>query len=178
MLGTYFAATLDLATALEPLFRMLISILLLLSAYGLARFGWSYWRETRRREALLRLGIEGVDGLTGRDFERLVTAVFSKRGYGVEMTPYVGDWGADVVVSKDGKRTVIQAKRHKGRVGVRAVQEVLGAKGKYKADEMLVVTNSTYTKHAIELARANGVELWARDDLVNELERLAQWKEK
>lgn len=61
----------------------------------------------------------------------------------------------------------MQCKRYKGKVGISAVQEVLGAKGYYKADKAMVITNSYFTPNAIKLANANDVELWDRNDLIN-----------
>lgn len=49
------------------------------------------------------------------------------------------------------------------------MQEAVAAKGKYGCTEAMVVTNSFYTKAAIELAKANKVELWNRDHLVKAL---------
>ena len=54
-------------------------------------------------------------------------------------------------------------------MGIKAVQEAVAAKGKYGCSEAMVVINSFYTKAAIELAKANRVELWNRDHLVKAL---------
>lgn len=67
--------------------------------------------------------------------------------------------GADVIAYKDNLKYVIQVKFYNNPVGNKAVQEVVGAIGMYKADKGVVVTNSTFTKSAIELANANEVEL-------------------
>lgn len=63
-------------------------------------------------------------------------------------------------------KTVIQAKRYVKAVGIKAVQEAVAAKGMYGCTEAMVVTNSTYTRAARELARANRVALWERKRLV------------
>lgn len=54
-------------------------------------------------------------------------------------------------------------------MGVKAIQEAVAAKGYYDCQEAMVVTNSVYGKQAMELARANGVKLWDRNDLVKAL---------
>lgn len=74
-----------------------------------------------------------------------------------------------LLLKKDGIRTVVQAKRYKGKVGVKAIQEVIGAKGYYNCDRAMVITNSYFTRQAKELADKNGVELWNRIDLANNL---------
>ena len=43
----------------------------------------------------------------------LLEVLFGKLGYRVENTRYAGDYGEDLVIAKDGIRTVVQAKRYK-----------------------------------------------------------------
>lgn len=114
-------------------------------------------------------GIHDIDKMDGKTFEEYLGALFSRQGYAVEVTPYRGDWGADLVLVKGRVRTVVQAKRYKKSVGVRAVQEAVAAKAKYKCSEAMVVTNSTFTRQAVELARANKVTLVDREQLVSQL---------
>ena len=118
---------------------------------------------------LSQSGINDIDKMDGKTFEKYLEVLFKKLGYRVERTRYVGDYGADLVVWKNGIKTVIQAKRYKNKVGVKAIQEAVAAKGYYQCDEAMVVTNSFYTKQAEKLAQANEVKLWNRDDLVREL---------
>lgn len=73
--------------------------------------------------------------------------------------------GADVVAYKDNEKYVIQVKFYNNPVGNKAVQEVVGAIGMYKADKGIVVTNSTFTPSAVELANANNVELVDREKI-------------
>lgn len=89
-------------------------------------------------------------------------------------TPYQGDYGADLVVRKDGFHSVVQAKRYNRSVGVKAIQEAVAAKEYYQCNQAMVVTNSYYSQQAKKLASANNVELWDRDKLVTLLLSLAQ----
>jgi len=143
--------------------------LLLLGAIKLLPDAIALVVRRHQNKKLALLGIEDIDRLGGRDFERLLTQVFWERGAKVVLTPRCNDWGADLVIEKEGIRTVVQAKRWRGRVGVKAVQEVVASKAVYKAERAMVVTNSTFTKAAIELARKNEVELWGRDELIERL---------
>ena len=54
---------------------------------------------------------------------------------------------------------VAQAKFYMGKVGNGAIQEVNAAVKYYSADRGMVVTNSTFTKAAIDLADSNNIEL-------------------
>ena len=131
----------------------------------LARAAW--W--VRGQIRLHRSGIDEIDGMKGPLFEQYLDWLFWQLGYSVERTGSQGDYGADLVVSKGGVRTVIQAKRWKRNVGIGAVQEAVASAGHYKCQRSMVVTNSFFTKSAIELARDNKVELWDRNRLVSEL---------
>ncbi len=63
----------------------------------------------------------------------------------VKTTPKSGDFGADLVLSKDGVDTVVQAKRWNMVVGIEAVQQIVAAKQYYGARNAMVITNSEYT---------------------------------
>ena len=63
----------------------------------------------------------------------------------------------------------IQAKCNEGTVGNHAIMEVVAGTKFYNAEQSMVITNSTFTKSAIELAKANGVILWDRQVLIEKL---------
>ena len=46
------------------------------------------------------------------DFEDFIAQLFKDNGYDVEGTNYSGDYGADVITSKNGIKTAIQVKRY------------------------------------------------------------------
>lgn len=110
--------------------------------------------------------IHNVDVMTGIEFEDYLCHIFRKQGYQVKTTPVTNDYGADLVLRKDGQVTVVQAKRYSGKVGVKAVQEVNTAMPYYRAGKAIVVTNNYFTPNAVNLARANGVQLIDRRQLV------------
>ena len=138
---------------------------LILGVMALIKFTYILWEKSR----LSKSGILEIDYMDGITFEKYLEALFEKLGYRVERTQYVGDYGADLITTKNGVKTVIQAKRYKQKVGIKAIQEAVAAKGKYGCSEAMAVTNSFYTKAAIELAKANRVKLWDRNDLVKAL---------
>ena len=141
-------------------------VLALVIRYGLPRLF-----AHQKKKHLAASGIADIDTMDGKTFEEYLEVLFAKLGYKVERTRYVGDYGADLITQKDGVKTVIQAKRYGKAVGIKAVQEAVAAKGMYGCTEAMVVTNSTFTQAAKELARANRVTLWDRDRLVETLLR-------
>lgn len=119
-----------------------------------------------QREKLKRSGILQVDEMNGRDFENYLGHLFRSQGYKVEVTSESGDYGADLVLEKDGTKIVIQAKRYAKNVSIKAVQEVQASIAHYRAHQGWVVTNSKFTDAAIRLARSNNIRLVARNELV------------
>lgn len=154
-----------LLLALMKGFFTLWPMWLVLGFFYALKLGFKLWEKHR----LFKSGINDIDHMDGLTFEKYLEVLFEKLGYRVERTQYVGDYGADLITTKDGIRTVIQAKRYKNTVGIKAIQEAVAAKGKYKCSKAMAVTNSFYTKQAIELAWANNVELWNRDHLIKAL---------
>jgi len=157
--------TKDILLAFVKGFFTMWQLWLFLGILALIKLVYLLWNKNR----LVKSGIYEIDQMDGLTFEKYLEALFEKLGYRVERTQYFGDYGADFVTSKDGIKTVIQAKRYKKKVGIKAVQEAVAAKGKYGCPEAMVITNSFYSKAAIELAKANKVELWNRNHLAKAL---------
>lgn len=110
-----------------------------------------------------------IDHMSGEDFEKYLEILFKKKGYQVERTAYVGDYGVDLVVQHGFQTYAVQAKRYRNKVGVKAVQEVVAGMGYYDCHESMVVTNSYFTPQAIQLAEKNGVILWDRTELLRQI---------
>ena len=121
------------------------------------------------QQKLAKSGIADIDKMDGKTFEKYLKVFFEKLGYKVERTKYIGDYGADLVATNNAVKTVIQAKRYKSKVGIKAVQEAVASKGYYKCDRAMVVTNNYFTNQARNLASRNKVELWDRKILVKKL---------
>lgn len=131
-----------------------------------------------RKRKLRRSGIDSIDKMSGEQFEKYLKLFFEEQGYKVKLTPVTADYGCDLLLKKNGETITVQAKRYTDKVGIKAVQEVIGSIKHYKADRAMVLTNSYFTQNAIELARSNEVELWDRNDLINRILYIAQKKSK
>ena len=123
-------------------------------------------KEEEEKKRLLDSGIREVDEMTGKEFENFLYVNFIKFGYSVTLTQDSQDYGADLILYKDGSKTVVQAKRSKNPVGIKAVQEVVGAVRHYKGNKGKVITNNRFTENAYNLAKSNEVELWDRKKLI------------
>jgi restriction system protein len=136
-----------------------------LSKEGLMRFGLlamhlvQVFMERHAAMSAQRGPRQNLADMTGPEFETFVARLPEHLGYSVRGTPATGDQGADLLVERLGRLTVVQVKRYAGTVGNGAVQEVVAARAFYQAEEGWVVTNSTFTPAARELAQAAGVHL-------------------
>lgn len=107
---------------------------------------------------------EEIDTMSGTEFEDFMAEILHRSGVEVlELTKASGDFGADIIVLHEGERTAVQCKRYSRPIGVKAVQEAVSAKDYYKCTKAAVITNSTFTRQAAELAAESGVILWDRD---------------
>lgn len=124
-------------------------------------------KQREYEQKLLQSGIYQVDSMRGTTFEDYLAAILKAKGYRVQQTPASGDYGADLVLSANGIKIAVQAKRYSDKVGIKAVQEISSAKNYYGVDECWVITNNYFTAPAINLAYSNDVKLIDRDKLVD-----------
>lgn len=100
-----------------------------------------------------------INNMTGIEFEEYVRKLYIHMKYEVISTKASNDQGTDLIATKDGKKTSIQVKRYKKSVGNKAVQETIAGAKFHGCDKTAVVTNSTFTKSAKELAKKSDTEL-------------------
>ncbi len=127
---------------------------------------YKVYLQMKVKKRYLKSGIQDVDQMGGVEFENFLKYHFRTLGYAADTTAATGDYGADLILRKDHERIIVQAKRWKEKVGIKAIQEVIGAVGFYKADKGYVITNNFFTKPAVNLAKANNIELWDREKLI------------
>ncbi|MCA0361520.1 MAG: restriction endonuclease [Armatimonadetes bacterium] len=154
----------DLFRNLWPLIAV-AAVPLVLSLLGL--LAGRLWRRWRKLPSLYE-----IHQMSGVEFERALRQIFERDGWSVSLTPKSRDFGGDLLLRRAGRSVVVQAKRWKKSVGIRAVQEALGARDRYQADEAWVVASSVFSQSAIAQARSSGVTLKDVHWLSGELGRL------
>jgi restriction endonuclease Mrr len=102
---------------------------------------------------------ESVHYMNGVEFENFMANVFDKKGYRVQTTPATGDQGVDLLLTIDDCKVAVQLKRYTPPVGNAAVQQAFTGMIYYKAKEAWVITTSSFTKGARDLAKGTGVRL-------------------
>ena len=137
-------------------------------------------REEQEREeqieALLQRDTfsETVDYMSGVELENFIANVFAKKGYPVQLTPASGDQGVDLLLTVDERRVAIQLKRYTGPVGNAAVQAAFAGMFHYKAKEAWVITTSSFTPGAKQLAKSTGARLIDRNEVEDWLSDLRE----
>jgi hypothetical protein len=92
-------------------------------------------------------------------FEIFLKDAFIALGYRVDLTKIPGDQRIDLIIEKDSVRTAIQAKENVETVGKNAVQQAYAGMKFHACDRCAIVTNSSFSLTAIELAKTVGCVL-------------------
>lgn len=125
-------------------------------------------------------GMGGVDDAmklnivcTGQEYEEAIFNHLVQAGYNCLLTARTGDQGVDIIVNVGEEKVAIQCKLYTGSVGNEAVQQVSTGAKYYKCTQSCVVTNSSYTTSAHDLARSSGVRLLRHEELIGYLEEFS-----
>lgn len=111
-----------------------------------------------------------IDNLEGIEFENYIGQLVKRNGYkNVTVTKGSGDFGADIIATKNGIKYAIQCKRFSSTVSSQPIGEVLRAMNAYKCQGGIVITNNYFTKQAIQEGEISNVQLWDRDVLISML---------
>jgi restriction system protein len=135
---------------------MLTGFLVAILAVG----AWLILRSIRVQRAYHAIDMAQINTMSGTDFEVYLAYLLPKQGYKIiSLTRRSGDFGVDLIVSKNNKRIAVQAKRYSKSVGPAAIQQAVAGMAYYKCAGSMVITNSTFTPAAQSLARSNACEL-------------------
>ena len=119
-----------------------------------------------RRFATRYVALSDVDSMDGHDFEYYCADLLNYDGFSrISVTRGSNDQGVDIIAHKNGEKYAIQCKRYSNPLGNKPVQEVNTGRTIYGCSQAIVITNSYFTKGAIDAAKATGVLLWDREKL-------------
>ena len=105
--------------------------------------------------------VTNVDRMEGHEFEYFCAELLERCGFeDVTVTRGSGDQGVDILAFKEDIKYAIQCKNYSSPLGNKSIQEVFAGKTFYHCHVGVVMTNSTFTKGARELADSVGVILW------------------
>lgn len=147
---------------LAPLSRASVGLAPMLASVLLVPAPFAWWRGRRENRLIAKLrSVEALRGMSWRDLEVLVRAIYERMGYRAERRGGEGaDGGVDVVLRRGAAITLVQCKQWRARqVSVNIVRELLGAITAERATHGIVVTCGTFTADAWDFARKHGIEL-------------------
>ena len=146
-----------------------ITLIIVLFPFVVAFLIKSYLKHARvqklNSEKIKIYDISQINSMSGTEFENYLKLLFEKMGYKVSLTKKSKDFGVDLILEKNGKKTIMQAKCYSGTVGVSAVQEIISARNHYNIFEAIVITNQKFSKEAQILAEESKVMLAGKEEL-------------
>lgn len=131
-------------------------------------------RRSRRHHLWTRQrDLRTLRAMSWQEFEQLVGETFRHLDYQVRETGGGGaDGGADLILTKKARRSVVQCKHYKRRsVGVPIVREIVGVAIHEKAQGAFVVTTGSFTKAAQTYALGKPLTLIDGPALLQLIER-------
>jgi restriction system protein len=142
-------------TSLSPL-APFAALLFGMMAVASALFG-----AKRRRLVDGQQSLETLRATPWKDFEYLVAEAYRRRGFTVDYSLSKGsDGGVDLVLQKDGRKSLVQCKHWKSfQVGRPELQKMFGIMTAEGADEAIIVTSGRFTDGAREFANGKPIHL-------------------
>lgn len=109
-----------------------------------------------------------IDAMTGLEFEYFLRKLFIEMGFKCNITQATQDQGLDLIIEKDNQKIGVQAKCYNSAsIGNKAIQEVIAGIQYYNCSQGMVITNSYFTKQAIDLSEKANIILYDRDKLTS-----------
>lgn len=127
------------------------------------------WR--KQRSTYSRATGVGLDFMDEAAFERYLALLFTRMGYQVRRVNYA-DNVSILMATRDGVSYVIQARRNRRKVGIRAIEDAIATRKHLKCERAIVVTNHFFSNQARKIAKANQVLTLDRHDLIKEMKRM------
>lgn len=113
--------------------------------------------------------MKNIDLLNGYEFEDLICELLRKMRFSVEHTMLSGDGGIDIIAYSNDimlkGKYLVQCKCFSGMVGEPYIRDLFGVVLSQNANKGILITNSFFTKKAIEFAEGKNIELINGDQL-------------
>ncbi|GIG87177.1 hypothetical protein Pen02_21130 [Plantactinospora endophytica] len=155
----------------HPVWAVVIAVSLVVAGVGVLTLLVRARLREETETAVRARHVEATDTMTGAEFEHWVAALLKRSGYSrVTVCGGAADRGADITaVAQDGRRVVVQCKRHSttNRVGSAAIQRFAGTcRSIHRGEICVIVTNGFFAAgDGLRLARELGIGLVDRSAL-------------
>ena len=99
---------------------------------------------------------------SSQDFQDFIAHLFVENGYVLKQADFSRDFGADLIVMNEGVKTAVRVRRYHEvhKLGISDLQQIIGAQAYYNCQQSMVITSSSFTAAARELAATHEVILW------------------
>ena len=102
-------------------------------------------RQQQERDYFRRINrLEDIQKIDPIQFEKIISALFKRMGYDVLLTKASGDEGIDLILSKNGKKSVVQCKRYSGTVGQPITRDLYGSMIHNRAEDAYLITTGVF----------------------------------
>lgn len=144
-----------IASALPNMAGMFAAIFCMVAATS----AFHSWRKGELLES--QTSIKSIQSLSWKEFEYLISEAYKRKGFSVSENMAAGpDGGIDLVLFKEGEKTLIQCKNWKAsNIGVSVIRELFGVVTAEGASKGIIVCSGNYTKDAIDFAKKTDIEL-------------------
>lgn len=119
----------------------------------------------QERHSITPIDEMDILGLTAIQFKLYLKELFEHAGYKVGLTPSSNNF-VDFIISGNQGDIVVVTKKYSKSVSDVVIQRILTAKDYYRAKSAIVITTSSFTDSAINLANDNDVSLWGMSTLI------------
>ncbi len=138
-------------------------VCVLINANEVAQVQNFYEAHNSRIKEENRQAYEGIDTLSGVEFERVCKRILENMGFSVETTKTTGDGGIDLIAYNSqpllSGKYIIQCKRYTGSVGEPVIRDLYGVITSERANKGILMTSGTFTKQAQVFAMEKPIEL-------------------
>ena len=98
--------------------------------------------------------------LSGIAFEHALGRLLRKAGFQVQQTPATADGGVDLILERNGRRTVVQCKAHASKVGIGTARELVASMIDFNAHEGIIAATSGVTKPVQAYIAGKNIEVY------------------
>ncbi|MBJ7573816.1 restriction endonuclease [Luteimonas sp. MC1828] len=132
------------------------------------------WMNARQRRTLhdTRTNLDSLASISWREFEMLVGESYRRQGYEVVENGLGGkDGGIDLILSRAGRRELVQCKQWKRRqVDASTVREMWGLVDHHGADAVHIVSAGSFTADARRFAQGKHIYLVTGNELFERIQ--------
>ena len=126
-------------------------------------------RAERRKRLDYWLSLRGVR------FERELADLYRQQDYQVRFTPKSGDQGIDLILTKDGKTTIVQCKGQKGPASPAVVRELYGSLYAFEgASDATLACTGGFTQGVRDFASGKPITLISAIEMAKMAERVME----